>query len=691
MSIINTGQSYKIIANGVTLDLFDDEVVKISNNITDLFDIGLLPSELSQEILLPGSKKNNQFFEHYYDISVVSPSSFTSNNKITCMIDFGGVYISQGYMKLNNITMVSGVVDSYSVTIYGQLSLFGLEINKKFLTDLTSLDSWDHELTYDNIVDSWDFNLFSGDIVYPMADNGNKIFYTNEKDGYGIDEVEGALCTQDFKPAIRSKLVFDYIFTEAGYTYESEFLDSGVLNNVYLLLNRYKKYPIIDDYDLEDFGKFKISPTLDSQNITLVNNTPSFLYWFNKEIDVSNLMDTGLTYTLPVQTKLRGEINLKFKITPTGAGDNAIPYFYLVMVGETHTYTTPLSTINKYFDTVRASNISQGVKTEMNEFTLLQSFTTPITLDQKYNFYIKYQAISGTNISITLDPTGSLESYLTINKLCNAGDFKTINVPKNMPFLTTGVKQLDFIKGIQQKFNLIIYPHKTKLKHFVIETFNDWYKKGVVKSFNNYINLDEKITVTPANNLSVNELTFGDKMDSDYVSKQFESLSNREYGTEKYIDDTNFYSQGEFLVETPFSSSPLTRIDKSGISGITTMRSYKISVADVFNRVYSPGGYSVQYYRIYVDLFNIFDISTINVDNDFYIYIKFKVTRYDYQSTTISYKTVGIPFRNGRSQDYYEYAKIISASSGYLKEEPQCITLVPSNISLMSTSPIVMC
>jgi hypothetical protein len=73
--------------------------------------------------------------------------------------------------------------------------------------------------------------------------------------------------------------------------------------------------------------------------------------------------------------------------------------------------------------------------------------------------------------------------------------------------------------------------------------------------------------VIPANNLAVNQLNFGDTLDTDYVSQQFAKGANREYGKTYYTDTTNFYSQGTFEVKTKFASSPLLRISGTGISG----------------------------------------------------------------------------------------------------------------------------
>ena len=136
-----------------------------------------------------------------------------------------------------------------------------------------------------------------------------------------------------------------------------------------------------------------------------------------------------------------------------------------------------------------------------------------------------------------------------------------------MPYGTSGIKLVDFILGLQKKFNLIIYPNKNKQNEFIVETFNNWYLRGQVKDFNKYINLDDKIEVIPANNLAVNKLNFGDTLDQDYVSQQFAKGANREYGKTYYVDTTNFYSQGSFDVKTTFASEPLIYLQGSGLSG----------------------------------------------------------------------------------------------------------------------------
>jgi len=218
-----------------------------------------------------------------------------------------------------------------------------------------------------------------------------------------------------------------------------------------------------------------------------------------------------------------------------------------------------------FFDQLQQSRTG-GINTT---YQLATEFVFDTIPAGNYYFQIRQSPDSSTPPLplVTLDPQGTTKSFLEIREVNQAADGRVMDIPSNMPFGTQGIKLVDFISGMQKKFNLVIYPNNTKPNEFIIETFNNWYKKGQVKDFNRYINLDESIEVIPANNLAVNKLNFGDTLDQDYISQQFARGANREYGKIYYTDTTNFFSQGEFNVKTTFASDPLIRIAGTGLSG----------------------------------------------------------------------------------------------------------------------------
>jgi hypothetical protein len=219
----------------------------------------------------------------------------------------------------------------------------------------------------------------------------------------------------------------------------------------------------------------------------------------------------------------------------------------------------------QFFDELQQSR-SGGINTT---YQLQSEFTTDKLPVGNYYFQIKQRpnVSTGTLPTVTMDPLGTSKSFLQVTKVNQAADNRIMNIPLNMPFGTSGIKKIDFITSIQKKFNLVIYPSKTSINTFIIEPFNQWYNKGRRWDFNRYANLNQKIEVTPANNLAVNELNFGDTLDQDYISLQFSKAANREFGKTYYTDLQNFFSQGKFEVKTAVSSTQLLQVTGTGVSG----------------------------------------------------------------------------------------------------------------------------
>jgi hypothetical protein len=566
------GFNFRLMTSGSNgfqqLDTFSDEEILVSNNVTGLFDLGVLPSDFTRQITIPGTKVNNAFFQHVYDIAIENPYLFSTNVKVPAYFDFDGIYISQGYLQLNQVNVYANkYVESYEVSIYGGLSSFGRDINRNFLTDLTSsLAQYNHTASYYNISQSWGGNLFDGDIVYPLIEYGQRIQYTPEEDLFGIDSVSGSLCVQDFKPAIRIKNVWDAIFEEYGYTYSSSFWEQPFLENIYMVCNNALRYPIIDGIDLETYGLFRIAPLSGSgTDVLLTAGNDRQIEFYNIQENQGGNLAPNLEYTLDFPTQIRGLLNLNFEVSSSSAG-NGIPQFSMVIknVGNTFSRSIDLTNYNTYLTDVQIYNNNQ---TKTEKFTLLTEWNSPLLPADDYDFFIKYENQGGSNFAVIVNPDSSVTSYLQVTKVNQGGDGQVMNIAKNMPFGTSGIKLIDFITSIQKKYNLVIYPNQTKNREFIVETFNNWYNKGEVRDFNKYINLNEKISATPANNLAVNALNFGDTLDGDYVSQQFSKGANREYGKSYYVDTENFFSQGTFEVKSKFASTPLVYLEGTGTSG----------------------------------------------------------------------------------------------------------------------------
>lgn len=579
MGIISTqGFNFRLIANDTQLDLFEDEDIFLSDNVTGLFDLGVLPADFTRQITVPGTKVNNEFFEHVYDISVVNPYLFSTNQKVPCYFEFGSFLLADGYLQLNKVNVrANKFIDSYEITIFGGLSSFARTINRGFLTELDTLSRFNHTSSLANISASWNGNLFSGAIVYPLADYGTG--WTFESTAAGRNQLSSlvsptqTITVQDFKPAIRAKLVWDAIFEEAGYTYKSDFFTQSWWDDVYMICNYALKYPEYNGFDLETFGKAKVSSISGSQMTNVIVGSGSVwnFPWFNVQVDPSAVVRPNGQYrlTTPHSSSLQGIVNLRLNISSSYvAAPSWKLYCYPTGAYDSNAFVN-LNEFSNFFLEEGYALIASG-QGQNKTYEVQQSFSTKLLGPGTYQLGLMWDHQFNApynNTTITIDPGGEAKSYFEITKTRQAADGLVMNIPNNMPYGTSGIKQIDFITSIQKKFNLVMYPDKTKHNQFIVEPFVKWYKQGEVKDFNRFINLDKNIECIPANNLAVNQLNFGDTLDQDYISQQFNKLANREYGKTYYTDTQNYFSQGTFEVKTKFGNGPLVRIPGTGVSG----------------------------------------------------------------------------------------------------------------------------
>jgi len=602
---------FKLIARGTELDLFQDETIYLSNNVTGLFDIGKLPSDFTRQLTIPGTKKNNAFFQHVYDIAVDNPFLFKTNEKVIAQFDLDGFYVSQGYMQLEKVNLRENkYIESYEVSLYGLLSSFKKDLQNITLNDLGTLTKYNHLFTMGNIANSfsgssydgvsvnptWDDNSIftssqdghnlAGEIVYSLNDSGQQIAYQAvlPQTIFGIDNTTGPFNTsdggdivpQDYKPMIRLDLVIDAIFDELGYTYESTFLEESKFDNIYLFCDRGKRFPIIDGVDLETYGQIEVSPISGSSTpLVLTNNVSASLNFTNVLYDPSfSIINSSGTYSpfwgsndQPPTSEADMFITLNIAVT---GSDNttAYPEFYFVpqFGGPNNIGLESEVDLTEITETIRRDFVRSGGE---KEYTLTQQIGTGASFasGSEYNFGIGYITRGVGTVNVTIGPGGNTQSKIEIKRLKDLGQLLEIDIPSNMPFGTNGITCLDFIASVQKKFNLQIYPSKTKPRHFIIETFNNWYKQGEVKNFDKYMDLNQRISVIPANNLGVREVEFGDTLDLDFLSQNFNKENNREFGKSYFRDTQNFFSEGKLEVKSGFSSSPLRYVAGSGVTG----------------------------------------------------------------------------------------------------------------------------
>ena len=122
------------IANYTFLDLYSDIPIKITKSFAELQDISKRNSDYSIGLQIPGSKKNNAFFESYFNVDN-DTLYFNPTLRVNCDVLIDNEPYFTGYLKLNSVSVLNSKIE-YDVTLFSTVAdVFG-NIGNNLMKDL---------------------------------------------------------------------------------------------------------------------------------------------------------------------------------------------------------------------------------------------------------------------------------------------------------------------------------------------------------------------------------------------------------------------------------------------------------------------------------------------------------------------------------------------------------------------------
>ena len=517
----------------VNLDLYSDIPIKINKSFAELQDISKKNTDFSVNLSLPGSKKNNRFFESFFNVDVEG-LYFFSNKKTACDVLIDSQSFFNGYMRLNKVNVLDSKVE-YDVTLFSSVAnLFG-DIGNNLLKDLDFNDTtytFNHTFNLNNAVEPYqdeetNFGLNQEApylYFYPLVHNGYEYsgstlnlsggtpdeqtrFYTSTGpisawtssgamyaagvQNYKINSPGEGIFDNQLKPALSMWGLLKLIFKTYGYTITSDFMNTPWMKTLYM------------------YGYFSSSATKFSYSLSTIEYLP--------REGVELIYSGSQTYGTPLSIIIckRGTgIPCYCSETINYGFANMFPY------SEYGSIATGLSgvTINAVYGFDFGFPVD-GVP--VADISTLRYFPTTVGTP------IIFQEDDAVNFSLVIDQN---------------------------------IKQIDIISSIAKKFNLVFIPDPTNPYNVIIEPYSYYIGTGVVHDWTDKLSYDKGFSVEPALNYIASNLIFTDQEDGDYGNKEFKDREKQVYGTQLFYGPTDFKSETE-ITETIFSPEVLRQWD----------------------------------------------------------------------------------------------------------------------------------
>ena len=562
------GFNITISGNTYPLDMFEDVDFKLNLSFAEIQDITKRNSTFSKSFFVPGSKANNDVFQHFFNINA-SFTDYDVRKKMDAVLTYDGYEIITGYLRLEFVNIENTDV-IYNLTFYSDFGNLIAGIGDKLMIDL-DLSDLDHPYSAETIaLDSfydpdiyiptgstypyqdgrayWFFGHFGYD--YNTGDTLNflstPIFAFNLTPGLlpSFDNPDSPLRSYYYKPSVSFKTLYESIFKDAGFEIESEFFNTAYFKRYYLPLT------------FNDNGLY-LKQGQDLQYNSLVEDPDGIpeteVYWTDTEDNSQYFIE-------------------RQRLTPQNTNNfsaHSLSNFYFV-VNQAGNYKFKLS-YNAFnsilFQTPGGFNESSNAEIQFHQFPL-GSTTSGETLYNtgvitivpggarsgsfEFNAFLQ----PGYGYSVAVRQLG-LGTHITTRlqlELLNApttivGDFKY-----NLEFPDEKFKQIEFIQSVNNLFGLMVVPSTEKSNTLVVEPMIDFIGTGEVLDWTNKIDRGQPIQISPTTNVINGSVDFTIQEDTDYGNENFFTRNNRIFGTETINLDTDF-PDNTITFGSSFSSS----------------------------------------------------------------------------------------------------------------------------------------
>lgn len=563
------------------LDLYGDVPIKINKSFAELQDISKRNSDFSIGLTLPGSKKNNSFFENFFNVDV-NTLYFNPLQRIPTTVLINDEIYFDGYLKLNKISVLNSKVE-YDVTLFSNIAdLFG-KIGNNLLKDLPFDDpffGFNHNFSMFAIRESWDevgFNYLERPkpYMYPITHNGysysgdtvnlsgatpniqTRLFTTSSPIGswstqgamyaagvqpYRINVTGSGIYDNQLKPSMNIWTLIQLMFKNYGYSIKSDFMNTPWMKGLYM-------YGYFNSDNTKLSYKTpapQILPLSGVEVIILENEETSQLTCLGDEYT-----QTTSTYSIYVVKKGTGTPALCSQEIVVGLDFETFPCFGVPFFDQA-ILTIPPNTTGTTYSWLKNTYVDCG-----------QGSCEP-----EYKNGLGYNA-SVSNVTVSLSPLSYFPTQANTDVVIEDNDYINFNL-----LIDQNIKQIDILSSIAKKFNLVFVPDPQVKNQIIIEPYQYYVGTGSIYDWTDKLSFDKGFTVEPAQNFIESELIFSDMEDGDDGNKYFKDRNNKIYGQNYVYNETDFKSQTK-KIETIFSPQVTRKWDNNvkiplGINYVST-------------------------------------------------------------------------------------------------------------------------
>lgn len=563
------------------LDLYEDLPITANYSITNITELQERNSAYSNTFTIPGTKKNKETFNSFFNISGID---FDPTQKMNCVIQYQGADVLRGTLRINAV-INTGDYQEFEVYVVSNVGDFVGELEGLELSDCDWNDL-NHQANYDNIFLSWSATtgdtqgLFGGKILYPFTHHGydytggTPLFEFDLNSAYSFTANTNAVPESYFKPAVRVKEVIERIFNQTSYELKSDFFESPYFRSIYMSLADNGELNINGASGLTNQNVFNVMGDCFTGTKLLPSDTSDIVIFpfTKKQFDPLNNFKTSKGKTFPYAC------SETYSDTSGNYFQAPIPgnYSFQFRFSFEKTFLQTLFNFQWFAVSVRKSTNKDDLINGTEVFR--QDFKAEWFNKQDANLFFTTSLSTGEYLAVFFDIDTSspiISSNRTISiygMRPNAFPFLELyDSPTSLPSLFCDVKAqlptfkcLDFLKDIIKMFNLLVI-EDVETKTIELIPYNWYYEDSErqLKDWTQKLSLDNSWRISPLDFTLNKNVNFTYLEGSEELLNQYhENTTGRIFGDFNYVSSSNILS-GEETIEVNFAPLPTAAIPGS--------------------------------------------------------------------------------------------------------------------------------
>ena len=515
----------RLVINNKDVELYENAPVNLKFQFSDVEKINNPLASYSQSFRVPLTQNNVDIFGHLDQVTEVG--GLDLRVRLSAQLLSDTYPIMDGFVQVKAVYLTKEIYPEVELVFFSGAVDFKSELEGLYLSDL-NLSSYDHDLTYANVALGW--AEITDDYRYGIVDTGQN--WTAQT--FGTED--NPILLPQLTLFMNAKVILDKIFSEAGLTYESTYLEGTDFEKQYVMFANGQT--VVESND--DFNE-NARTTLAS-NQTIAANSTAIVDLVDNGNDCydqgSNWNNSTHKYTVPESGLYN--VNLTYSVRTTGAFNDR--NFKVRIVVDPASGGANYNLIEGGGNEGAAINRQLTTLTEGGAVVLLQNDV--IYVEVENDSTSSSLSVGGTNYFAG----GGERTSLEIVAEASLGGYE-VNVAASAPKML----QFDYLTSLQKLYNLVFIPDELKPGHFIIETFEDYMASGDTKDWTSKVDYGKDVVIKPTTDLQAAQYRWTYSSGKDFVTKTVEDSLARVYGEYEVTDTGNEFATGINEVKTKFA------------------------------------------------------------------------------------------------------------------------------------------